>query len=85
LFRFDRRSDTPTPSLTRRCSHHQFNYIDRTNIGNAKVAGMDQDLNLSSTDYASEFDAGLFKSSSLFSLQSKLIRSTSSYISAALR
>lgn len=29
-----------------------FNYIDRTNIGNAKVAGMSHDLNLSATDYA---------------------------------
>ena len=28
-----------------------FSYMDRTNIGNAKVAGMDKDLGLSSTQY----------------------------------
>ncbi|KAJ9610626.1 hypothetical protein H2200_005403 [Cladophialophora chaetospira] len=29
-----------------------FNYLDRTNIGNAKVEGMEEDLNLSSSDYS---------------------------------
>ncbi|WVQ78516.1 hypothetical protein IAT38_000602 [Cryptococcus sp. DSM 104549] len=29
-----------------------FNYIDRTNIGNAKTGGMQADLNLSSSDYS---------------------------------
>lgn len=28
-----------------------FSYMDRTNIGNAKVAGMDKDIGLSSTQY----------------------------------
>ncbi|OQV04998.1 hypothetical protein CLAIMM_09802 [Cladophialophora immunda] len=29
-----------------------FNYLDRTNIGNAKVGGMEDDLHLSSSDYS---------------------------------
>ncbi|OAL31306.1 hypothetical protein AYO20_08216 [Fonsecaea nubica] len=29
-----------------------FNYLDRTNIGNAKVGGMEKDLSLSSSDYS---------------------------------
>ncbi|KAL6247440.1 hypothetical protein RBB50_005786 [Rhinocladiella similis] len=29
-----------------------FNYLDRTNIGNAKVGGMEEDLKLSSSDYS---------------------------------
>lgn len=29
-----------------------FSYIDRGNIGNAKTAGMSEDLSLSSNDYA---------------------------------
>ncbi|WWD16921.1 hypothetical protein CI109_101353 [Kwoniella shandongensis] len=29
-----------------------FNYLDRTNIGNAKVGGMEADLKLSSSDYS---------------------------------
>ncbi|OAG40889.1 hypothetical protein AYO21_04966 [Fonsecaea monophora] len=29
-----------------------FNYLDRTNIGNAKVGGMEEDLSLSSSDYS---------------------------------
>ncbi|ETN44778.1 uncharacterized protein HMPREF1541_09653 [Cyphellophora europaea CBS 101466] len=29
-----------------------FNYLDRTNIGNAKVGGMETDLDLSSSDYS---------------------------------
>lgn len=28
-----------------------FSYMDRTNIGNARVAGMDKDIGLSSTQY----------------------------------
>lgn len=29
-----------------------FNYIDRTNIGNAKTGGMEKDFGLSSSDYS---------------------------------
>lgn len=34
------------------CIMYILNYLDRNNIGNAKVAGMEQDLGLSSSDYS---------------------------------